>query len=103
MLKKKSVKKRGSRKSSRKVSNKKVNLSNLNPKQRKRLSDRVNHLNYEEFKHVKIATFGFTLFLLAVWPELREVLMRAHWGWYLGLFIAFSIKPIRSFWFIPRE
>jgi hypothetical protein len=103
MLKKKSVKKRGSRKSSKKVSKRKIELSDLTPKQRKRLSDRVNHLNYHEFTHAKIATAGFILFLLGVWPELRQVLMSAHWGWYLGLFIAFSIKPIRSFWFIPRK
>lgn len=103
MPKKKSAKKKSvKRKTSKKVVKKKIELSDLTPIQRKKLSDRVNHLNYEEYKHVKIATFGFTLFLLAVWPELREVLMSAHWGWYLGLFIAFSIKPFRSFWF-PRR
>jgi hypothetical protein len=90
----------------KKISNlkkKEIELSDLTPQQRKRLSDRVSHLNYRELNHVKVASAGFVLFLLSVWPELREVLMSAHWGWYLGLAIAFSIKPIRSFWFIPRE
>ena len=72
-------------------------------RRKKRLSDRVNHLDYHEFTHVKIASIGFILFILAVWPDLRNVLMSVHWGWYLGLFLAFSIKPFRSFWFIPRE
>lgn len=103
MVKKKVVKKKSTKKKNSVPNKKEIELSDLTPQQRKRLSDRVNHLNYREFNHVKIASVGFVLFLLSVWPELREVLMSAHWGWYLGLAIAFSIKPIRSFWFIPRE
>ena len=53
---------------------------------------------YWEVAHVKWATFTITLFLLGVWPWLRNILLdKVHWAIWLVLGVLFMIRPLKRF------
>ena len=46
---------------------------------------------------VKWSVLCWTLFLITVWPWLRNLLLKVHWGIWLILAIIFMIKPIKKY------
>lgn len=59
---------------------------------------RVKNFSYHDIKHIKLASIAFALFMITVWPGLHNLVMKAHWGWYLAAFVLFSIRPFVRFW-----
>ncbi len=47
---------------------------------------------------LKWGMVALTLFLVTVWPALHDLVMRAHWGWFLGAAVLLLIKPFKNFW-----
>ena len=47
----------------------------------------------------KLSVFSATLFLLTIWPWLRNVLLSVGWYWYLILMIITMIPVIKKMYF----
>jgi len=48
---------------------------------------------------IKTSVLLSTLFLVTVWPAFLNLVLKAHWGWYLGLSILVMLRPGYRFWF----
>jgi len=42
---------------------------------------------------IKVSSAIFILFLMTVWPAFNELVMKVHWGWFLGAVILLMAKP----------
>jgi hypothetical protein len=42
---------------------------------------------------IKVSSAVFILFLMTVWPAFNDLIMRIHWGWFLGIVIILMAKP----------
>ena len=47
---------------------------------------------------VKWSVVAWVLFLITVWPGLRDAVISVHWAFWLVLGVLFMIKPVKS-WF----
>ena len=46
---------------------------------------------------VKLATAAFVLFLITVWPAAMNWVQSVHWGWFLGVAVIASLRPIGKY------
>jgi len=46
---------------------------------------------------IKAGTAAFVLFLITVWPALHDLVMRVHWGWFLGATLILMWKPLKKY------
>jgi hypothetical protein len=46
---------------------------------------------------IKTGSAFFVLFLIAVWPAFRDLVMRVHWGWFLAITVILMWKPFMKF------
>jgi hypothetical protein len=42
---------------------------------------------------IKTGSAAFILFLITVWPAFNELIMKVHWGWFLGATVILMWKP----------
>ena len=66
-------------------------------KLKKKLNKKVRGFDMLDIKLIKWSTLTFTLFLLTVWPWLRNLVLDVHWAIWLVLGILFSIRPIKKY------
>jgi hypothetical protein len=64
----------------------------------KKLNKKVKKMDYWDVKLTKLSTIAFVLFLITVWMGLHDLVMQAHWGWYLGAFVLLAIRPMKRVW-----
>ena len=62
----------------------------------KQLDKKVKKMDVHDIQLTKLSTAAAVLFLITVWPALRDLIMRVHWGWYLAAMIVFAIRPIKK-------
>lgn len=62
-------------------------------KVKKGLHKKVKKMDLHDLQLIKLSTTAFVLFLMVVWPELHNLVMGVHWGWFLGAGILFAIRP----------
>jgi hypothetical protein len=55
------------------------------------LDKSIKKMKWYDISFVKMAVFFMTLFLFAVWPAFRDLVLQVEWFWYLGLGIVFTI------------
>ncbi len=60
----------------------------------KKFNKKIKKLNVWDLKLIKLSSMAFILFLITVWPGLHDLVMRVHWGWYLGVMVLLAIKPM---------
>jgi hypothetical protein len=65
----------------------------------KKFNKKVKKMKYWDVGLLKWGMIAFTLFLITVWPGLHDLVMQAHWGWYLGAAVLLFIKPAKVFLF----
>ena len=66
--------------------------SKVSPMMKKEMSCDCNTYMGKGYSCVKIASMAFILFLVTVWKNpVGNWLVNVHWGWYLGIFIVFSV------------
>lgn len=46
---------------------------------------------------IKLGTAAFILFLITVWPQFHDLIMRVHWGWFLAATIILMWKPFMKY------
>jgi hypothetical protein len=63
-----------------------------------KLDKKVEKLDTLDIALTKWSVATGVLFLITVWPALLELVLRVHWGWYLGVAILFAIRPMKRFW-----
>ena len=68
----------------------------------KKLNKKVKKMKFLDIGLIKWASAAGVLFLITVWPALHDLVMKAHWGWYLGAMVLFMIKPLKVFWFCAK-
>lgn len=61
----------------------------------KKFNKKIKKMKFWDIGLIKWATAASVLFLMTVWPGLHDLVMSAHWGWYLGAMILFMIKPLK--------
>ena len=63
----------------------------------KKLDKKVKRMDIHDVQLTKLSTAAGILFLITVWPALHNLVMRLHWGWYLGAMVVFAIRPMNKF------
>lgn len=64
----------------------------------KKINAKIKRMNFWDLQFVKLAVIAFTLFLIVVWSGLHDLVIQAHWGWYLGAMVVLSIEPFVKVW-----
>jgi len=57
----------------------------------KKFNKKFKHKDMHAFLLMKLAIVALVLFLITVWPGLHDLVIKAHWGWYLGAFVIFML------------
>lgn len=65
----------------------------------KKLNKNVKKMDIWDVKLTKLSTIAFVLFLITVWSGLHDLVIQAHWGWYLGAMVILAIRPMKRVWF----
>ena len=60
----------------------------------KKVKKDVKNMHTGRIGLLKLSTISFILFLITVWPDFKEVVLKIHWSWFLGAMILFSIRPL---------
>ncbi len=55
---------------------------------------RIKNFNLLDLKLLKWSYITFTLFLITVWPWLRNLVLSVHWAIWLVIAILLMIKPL---------
>jgi hypothetical protein len=63
----------------------------------KKLDKKVKKMDLHDIQLTKLSTTAFILFLIVIWPGFLELVLKIHWGWYLGIGILAAIRPIQRF------
>lgn len=58
------------------------------------LDKKIKNFSILDFKLVKWSVLCWTLFLITVWPWLRNIVLSVNWYIWLGLGIVLMIKPV---------
>jgi hypothetical protein len=62
------------------------------------MDERVKKLDTADIALTKWSVVAVVLFLITAWPALLELVLRVHWGWYLGAAILLALRPMKRFW-----
>ncbi len=63
----------------------------------KKLTNRlIKKMKWYDISLLKGAVFFFTLFLITVWPQFRELILKIHWGWFLAIGIILAIPLMKK-------
>lgn len=46
---------------------------------------------------IKWASIVFALFVVSVWPAFANWVVSVHWGWFLGVALILSARPLYKF------
>ena len=63
----------------------------------KKWDKKVKKLKTCDIGLIKLSVVAFTLFLITVWPELLNLILKVHWGWYLAIAIIAAYCPTKKF------
>jgi len=56
----------------------------------------IKKMKWYDISLTKFSVMFFTLFLITVWPDFRNLVMRFEWYWYLALFILFALPVMKK-------
>jgi len=62
----------------------------------KKFNKKVKKMDVWDVKLIKFTSMAFVLFLITVWPGLHNLIMQAHWGWYLAAMVLLAIRPMKK-------
>lgn len=62
----------------------------------KGLDKKVKKMDVHDIQLTKLSVAAAVLFLITIWPTFHDLVMKAHWGWYLGAMIIFAIRPLKK-------
>lgn len=63
----------------------------------KEINKKVKKMDFWDVGFMKWGVVAAVLFLITVWPGLHDLVMKVHWGWYLGAMVLFMIRPLTKF------
>ncbi len=72
-------------------------LKELHAKVHKKFDPCTKNLDFHDIGLTKFSVTAAVLFLLTIWPALRNLALSVSWGWYLAAMILFAIRPIKHF------
>jgi hypothetical protein len=72
-------------------------FKSIHARAEKKFGPKVKNLNFHDIHAIKFSVTAAVLFLLTVWPALRDLALSVHWGWYLGAMFVFALRPMKHF------
>jgi hypothetical protein len=59
----------------------------------------IKKLKWYDIPMLKLDVFFFTLFMIAIWPEFRNLVLGIEWFWYLAISVVLSVPLMKKMFY----